>query len=224
MLYFDAMDTEPSYIPLIAQWEEFIENTASENVEHFATWVLAKPKGEIAATEQVSVNAWPGAYIENTTPVSKKNLLSVQSRYYLHRLCKIAKHASKAVYRKHNVSSIEEYEMSTQLNAIGECSKTQLIEECLLDYTTGNDALKRLITSGNIVERVNELDKREKLVSLTSIGKEHLAMMYNDVAELPDLLVNLGNGERSLFVELLQKLDTFHSEQYEQGLRKVDAK
>lgn len=72
----------------------------------------------------------------------------------------------------------ENFYMLNWLKFTGEAKKTEFVSEALMGYTTGMDAVNRMIKEGFVQEREHDTDKRAKLISITQKGLDALMQAY----------------------------------------------
>jgi DNA-binding MarR family transcriptional regulator len=150
-------------VDLVNRFDKFQKKHHNGDVADFCRYYLAKQadkhKGEKA----------PGP--QPPTPESQLakimgRLLSVFAVYH------------EAAMSKTRLPFKEGFYMLTWLRHSGEVKKTEFINELLMGYTTGMDAINKLIKEGLVLERNHDTDKRAKLISLSPLGEEVLQECY----------------------------------------------
>ncbi|MRJ10461.1 MarR family transcriptional regulator [Ornithobacterium rhinotracheale] len=96
-------------------------------------------------------------------------------------------------------------------------NKMQLIEKNAHEKQYGLVIIRRLIQNGLIQEKENPKDKREKLIAVTPKGQQLIADSMSDVNRTATLIGgNLSEDEKDNLLNLLKKLNNFHSMIYTQ--------
>ncbi len=211
------MEKQTSYIPLIEQWELYLNAGGVPDVEHFAVWVLTQRKDEMPSSEKKKQLM---EYFDTHGAETGNIVSSAKAGYFISRLQKFTKHASKKIFDSLGYSSSEEFAMLALLDSRGECGKKELIHENLLEVTTGMDILKRMLSMGWVIEQVNPEDKRQRLLRITETGKKKLFETYNNLSIVPDVLADLTSDEREVLTKLLMHLDSFHTTRYQNEVKK----
>ncbi len=200
----------PSYLPLIAQWETYLAESEADSLEHFALWILKNRQQSRQLAPALSDTDLQG-YFNQNTEVEGFGYLGSEAAYMIGRLYKFIRLYTKPVFQAAGLGSQDEFGILAHVDRCGECTKKSAIEDNLMDTTTGIDAIRRLIKKGLLEEKINGLDRRERLISITPAGKDTLTNIYIGLASTEDVLADLGNGERQQLVGLLRSLDEFHS-------------
>lgn len=207
-----------SYLPLIEKWETYLEAGGTESLEHFALWLLQHKKAERQATDVLND---PGlqAYF-NLNASGNFAYLSSEVAYLVGRLYKYVRNYTRPILLAAGLSSQDEFGILAHADYTGECTKKSAIEDNLIDTTTGIDAIRRLVNKGLLQEKVNEHDRRERLISLTPAGKTVLQQVYRGFASIQDVLAVLSQEERQQLVVFLKSLDEFHGKLYQKAAEK----
>lgn len=202
--------TMPSYLPLIAQWETYLAEGEAESLEHFALWILKNRQQSRQAGPALPDPDLQG-YFDQNTAADGFGYLGSEAAYMIGRLYKFVRLYTKPVFQAAGLGSSDEFGILAHVDRCGECTKKSAIEDNLMDTTTGIDAIRRMIKKGLLEEKINEQDRRERLISITPAGKDALTKTYGGLASTQDVLADLGSEERQQLVNLLRTLDEFHS-------------
>jgi DNA-binding MarR family transcriptional regulator len=197
-----------SYLPLIEKWETYLQTGGTESLEHFALWLLQHKKAE-RQTASVLNDPNLQTYF-NLNAEGNFAHLSSEAAYLVGRLYKYVRNYTRPILLAVGLSSQDEFAILAHTDFLGECTKKAAIEENLIDTTTGIDAIRRLVNKGLLQEKVNEHDRRERLISLTPAGKAVLQQVYSGFASIQDVLADLSQEERQQLVVFLKSLDEFH--------------
>ena len=199
-----------SYNPLIIKWEAYLQTNGDASLKKFANYLL-----------QEDFSDEGGEILSNpTTETPESTLAALPVGPYLagdagemiSRLYKFSKQYSKSVLQDTGLTSLDEFAILATLMRQQESAKKNLIDENLIELTTGMDMLRRMIRQGLLIEQVNEQDKRQKLISLSEQGRAVLFQILEKFTALPDVLGDLSRTEREQLVSLLRRLDTYHTE------------
>ena len=132
---------------------------------------------------------------------------------FIVRLNKYATTYTKLALVDSPLKNIDEVSFLLQLYFTGDTAKHLMIENLLLEYTTGNETLKRLERQGLVKETINPEDKRGKIISITLQGAKTLTAVLKDLEKLSNLVVgDLNTKEQESLHTLLNRLDHFHLE------------
>lgn len=106
-------------------------------------------------------------------------------------------------------------------------SKSELISHNLQEKTSGTEVIRRLIASGLVRQWNDEIDKRSKHIAITDEGKKLLFQIFEHTSYVGKIITGrLTLAEKFTLQYLLQKLEKFHLEHYENKtiLNKADLK
>lgn len=99
------------------------------------------------------------------------------------------------------------------LRHLSETKKTDLINSLLAEYTTGMEAINKLIKLGLITERVDPSDRRAKLIKLTEEGRRILLDSSKESRKVPYFLFSdLTTEEIKLCLQLLTPIAEKHAQ------------
>lgn len=95
-------------------------------------------------------------------------------------------------------------------------SKSELISHNLQEKTSGTEVIRRLIASGLVRQWDDEKDKRSKHIAITDEGKKLLFQVFEHTNYVGQIITGrLTLAEKFTLQYLLQKLENFHLEHYE---------
>ncbi len=188
-----------SYKPLINRWEDFLAQGNSTDLKDFARYLLEE---EEAAEKAV---------LEHGDTVHEYPYLTAEAGRAIFRLYKFSKIYSRPIMKKAGLTSFDEFSILATLLHTEELTKKDLIFENLVELTTGMDMLKRMLKGNLIQERKNPSDKREKLVSLSELGRKTLFAILEEFQTMEDVLGDLDRKEREETVKYLMELDKYHT-------------
>jgi len=132
------------------------------------------------------------------------------------RLTKFGEGYVKVALSNHKLKSLDELSLiySAMFNATEtELSKAKLIENCLLEYTTGNEMIKRLVKLGYLTELNGTKDKRSKVIKITELGISTVHELQSTMSRLSEHVSEcLNRNEQFALYDMLARLDNFHSD------------
>ncbi len=187
-----------SVIPLLDQWEKFIEENPQKDIYAFANWLLASKRDQ----NRESMPAESGEGVENA--VQAAILITRLQRY----LGMYVKPAIKALgfTREH------EYNFLYQVSKMNNPNKNDLSKENMVEFSTGRDIIRRLILKNLVSEKVDPEDKRAARLQVTSKGRKILDRSFDMIAEtFTDFLGGLSLKEQVQLVTLLTKLNKYQA-------------
>jgi len=179
----------------------------SQDINGFQKWVVNNSKKE---DYQHDLD-WEGK--ENGRGVD-----SVISTLLVH-MNRFAKSYSRAAIIGSEFSTQEEFIYLINLKAFGEMSKMDLIKKNVQDKPAGILIINRLLQKEWIIQKDSLTDKRSKLISISSKGIEVLEQQMDKIRQATSIVVgNLMHDEKLELLRLLNKLNDFHRDIYEQNV------
>lgn len=129
---------------------------------------------------------------------------------YLHRYSKF--YIKKAL-KGSLLQTEDEYTYLAELFNEESMSKTEINNRNVIEKTSGNEILKRLLNAGLIGERQDEVDKRKVLAFITEKGKAELLKVFPELWKSASILSGiLTPNERQLLLKTSEKLCNFHKD------------
>ena len=96
-------------------------------------------------------------------------------------------------------------------------SKSELIHYNLQEKTSGTEVIRRLLAAGLIRQWDDEKDKRSRQIAITDQGKQLLYTVFEDMDHVGKMISgNLTVSEKLTLRYLLQKLEDFHQQHYQE--------
>ncbi|MBI1227133.1 MAG: winged helix DNA-binding protein [Bacteroidetes bacterium] len=187
-------------VELVNEWGNFEETHPNTSIEDFCRYYLTKQRD--------SRDTGTTFHGQGIPPTPKSFLIKLLG--YIVRLFE--------TYMKSAISDIPDIRQPEDfyfLNAIfnrGECRKSDVINGFLLGMSTGIDVLNRLLANGLIAERSDPEDKRAKLVSITSKGKEVLYQCYGRAQRTAEFLfADISDDDAKLITQLVKNVEQKHT-------------
>lgn len=183
---------------VIASIEEF-ENSVGENetkdFESYKSWIRND-------TSYRKIT-WDGKEKGRSQDSIINTLIVHLNRY--------AKTYSKSVIHKTKFVSQEDFIYLINLRAVGPMKKSDLIKRNIHEKSPGIQIINRLIANGWVNQIDDKVDKRSKLISLTTEGERILDENMQNIRIATSIVTgNLTEDEKLRLIGLLQKLDDFH--------------
>ena len=180
----------------------------SSDLDGFKSWILHNDSIEKQHSDEVS---WE--FKEQGR--SPESVISTM----LTHLSKYAKMYSKSVILDSPFSTQEEFIYLINLKTFGTMSKMELIRMNIQDKPTGIQIINRLIKQGWVLQTNSEIDKRSKLIEITSKGKDLLEEHMFKIRQATKIVSgDLSLREKLELIRLLTKLTSFHREIYSMNI------
>lgn len=179
-----------------------------KNVAGFKSWIAAQAD----RNDLSNAPDWEGKE-EGRSPESAISTL-------LLRLNRYAKAYSKAAILGSDFSTQEDFIYLITLNVHGAMTKMELIKRNVQEKPAGMQIINRLIAAGWIQQTDSETDRRSKVLSLTTKGRETLEAQMSQIRQATQAVSgNLTPEEKNDLIGLLSKLDEFHNPIYCQNIK-----
>jgi len=190
--------------------QEFEIETNNNN--HFETSVEGF-KNWISTNNNTIVNEpnWEGKENGRSAESVINTLIVHLNRY--------AKSYSKSAIFGSNFSTQEDFIYLINLKAFGEMSKMELIKKNVHEKPVGMQIINRLITQGWIEQSNSLIDKRSKVISITSKGLLALENQMSKIRKATEIVTgDLTHSEKMELIRLLNKLNDFHQPIYDKNI------
>lgn len=126
-------------------------------------------------------------------------------------LYRVSRHYTKKAFQERLFNTEEEYSYLVSLLSAGRLTKTELNTRNALERSTGNEMLRRLARLGLVIEMDDPVDKRQKLVQLTPLGRTELMKVFPDLREVTQLLTHTLDSWQKLYLRnLLSQMTARH--------------
>jgi DNA-binding MarR family transcriptional regulator len=176
-------------VELLVNWDAFNDRFPSASLEDFYRYGLANTKKRTDAAQE------RGALLK-----VMGRIMSAFSLYH------------RTAMRDVEMPSAESFFFLNGIAHLGEVRKTQLINYLFFEYTTGMEALKKLIDTGMVTERPDPSDRRATLLALTPQGEKLLTAGYRQSSKVTEILLqDLESEDISLVLHLLRDTEKKHS-------------
>lgn len=119
---------------------------------------------------------------------------------------------SRKMFKNSGIYSIYDWGILMSLLPDKKLKKIDVLKQNILEKSSGNEILKRLLKQGFLVEIENEFDKRSKLVSISETGFIEINKISPDMSILSSTVVgNLDSNEKNFLLSILDKLHLYHN-------------
>lgn len=143
---------------------------------------------------------------------------SVINTLILH-MNRYAKSYSKSAIFGSYFSTQEDFIYLINLKAFGEMSKMELIKKNVHEKPVGMQIISRLISQGWIEQSNSFIDKRSKVISITSKGLLALENQMSKIRKATEIVTgDLTHSEKMELIRLLKKLNDFHQPIYDKNI------
>ena len=105
----------------------------------------------------------------------------------------------------------------------GEMTKMELIRRSTHEKPTGMQIINRLIQLEFVFQKDSEVDKRSKIIAITSLGQRELLSQMNQIQRVSSLVTgDLRPSEKQQSLYLLNKLMEFHEDVFKENKTKAE--
>lgn len=197
-LLHDVMD-------LIQEFEISNEGRYEHSVDGFKNWISSN--NQLIDSEP----DWEGKENGRSAESVINTLIVHMNRY--------AKSYSKSAIFGSDFSTQEDFIYLINLKAFGEMSKMELIKKNVHEKPVGMQIISRLISQGWIEQSNSFIDKRSKVISITSKGLLALENQMSKIRKATEIVTgDLTHSEKMELIRLLNKLNDFHQPIYDKNI------
>jgi DNA-binding MarR family transcriptional regulator len=144
-------------------------------------------------------------------------------------LFKYAKHYTKFALEDSSLTTLDDFGFLASLGYNENMTKTGLSNHNLLEITSGNEIIKRLLKSGFIEEYDDPDDRRSKRLKITTSGVKVLQDAFKKMDKVSTIVAaDLNTEEKIQLLNILNKMDDFHRKIHEKdwksGLDEINQK
>lgn len=158
-----------------------------------------------------------------------KQYAEIEFSTLLTNLYRFAKHYVKKAFKQTDIKTIDEFGFLASLLRHKHLLKKELINQHLLETSSGSEVLKRLKAKELVTESTYEGDKRARLVSLTPKGVQTIMNSFEEMHKVSEIIIgNLSDDELKQSLKIFNKLSDFHhrihQENRDSGLNEIHTK
>lgn len=187
----------------LRQYEQEM-NRSPDNIHSFATWLINKRDFNDAADESsfMRIN-WHGKDRGGKAHYNASHLITAVGRHKMNYIRQALDGTAFDTY--------DEFAFMLSLVFKGNYSPSKLIETHLQLKPTGIEVIRRLLKKQLVEQTPSETDKRAKVLSATTLGKQAFYLALQRINKVTDLIMSpLSEKEHLVLLSLLQKLDQRH--------------
>lgn len=128
-------------------------------------------------------------------------------------LFRYAKGYIKKALKDSLIKTADEFSYLITLMTTESMSKTELIQNQIMEKTSGTDIINRLIKQ-NLIEQFNDpVDKRSVRIKITSNGRAEIMKIIPQMQLVSQIVSgNLSENEKNMLAYTLRKLELFHND------------
>ena len=181
---------------LISHYEDFEQETGGEDLKQFGIWLNQK----LDASDD-----------QSSSKGGEEEQLNEDLMSALGELAQFSKHYIKKVIKDTPLSSQNDLVVMIVLYYRGGMRKSELVNDALLDMSSGIEVIKRLLKKGLVEEYVDLKDKRARQVALSKEGNGMFKKMFPELTKIGQIVGgNLSIQEKRTVAPILKKLVHFH--------------
>lgn len=178
-------------VKLLIEWDLYEQENSTASIEDFCRYYLAKQ------------NHTPENNLANSRGLLLRTIGRVTSAFSLYQ---------RAAMNETQLPFPDGFYYLNGLAHLGEVRKTDLINFLLVEYTTGMEAIAKLLKEDFIQTRPDETDGRARLVSLTAKGKQTLTECYQYMTRASEMIFDEMSEEAiQLCIQQLELIEKKHS-------------
>lgn len=126
-----------------------------------------------------------------------------------------AKGYVKKAMKNSLLKTADEFSFLITLLTYNSMTKMELINSQIMEKTSGNEIINRLIKLDLIAQELNPDDKRSMRISISPKGKIELFKLLPQMQMVSEIVAgNLNENEKYALLYILRKLDRFHNDIY----------
>lgn len=110
------------------------------------------------------------------------------------------------------LSTMDEFSFMASLSNYGSLTKSELINQNIVEFTSGIEIIKRLVRNGLMEEFADPDDRRSKRVKLTEEGKKAMGIVLPSMNRVAQIVEgDLNPSEMEAIMPILYRLNDFHA-------------
>ena len=203
-------------ILVISKWKDFRDLQKVGDLKNFADWILNENKFVAKQSDQEDFIVTQVAKMKekDTIPdLANRGVIG----HLLARMNLFVKNYAKQPFQEIGLNNLEEFRLLQMIDRVKNINKSELSNESLMEFSTVVDVLKRFINKGLIKQLKDDKDKRASQLQITIKGKNLLNTSYKTLAQIkPNIAGDLTFKEQETLINLLLKLNNFHTDFFEE--------
>lgn len=185
-------------VTLVNEWDVFEKNNSNADIADFCRYYLAREKG---VDEKLMVKGARPPSDESLMLKTMGYILSAFGIYF------------RAAMTEAKLPFPEAFYYLNSLSWLKEAKKTELINYIMVEYTTGIDAISKLVALGLISEKKHHTDKRAKMLQLTPEGDKLLQGCYPYMHRASAMLFKDFDPQMlKLCIKMMSNIEVKHSQ------------
>ena len=194
---------------LLNHFDAYQQTTSNINISDFSRFLNQQVLQKNNTKESFKVES----NFEKENYNNFKQYTEVEFSTLLTNLYRFAKHYIKKAFQDSELRTIDEFGFLATLLRQKSLLKKDLINQHLLETSSGSEVMKRLLSKKLIKELPYEKDKRAKLVSLTPLGVETIMKSFDEMHRVAEIIIgNLSDEELKESLIVFNKLNDFHQQ------------
>ena len=162
------------------------------------------------------------AFLCNTKNIEQRYSSEVEIAQHVSLLHRYSKFYMKKVLKNSAMKTMEEYTYLIPLLHRESLSKTELNSMNVMEKTSGNEIIKRLLKKNLIRQQRNQLDRRSMSVFITDKGRNEILKLYPNLQKSATLLsTNLSTSQKTILANSMREMSHFHSDIFINGKDKT---
>ena len=188
-------------VALVNEWDSFESSHPGAEISDFCRFQLIREEQKLSPKEKM----FGGQVPPTDTALLMKMMGRIMGAFTLY---------LKSAMAKTKVPFPEAFFFLGALKNTGEMNKTELANECMMEYSTAVEYIGKLVKSGFLKEKESPVDKRSKVVSLTKKGETQLMECYQYLHKIAQIMFgDMSNDSIRLCAHLLSSVEIKHSKQ-----------
>lgn len=205
--------------------EEYQKTSKTNDISDFSQFL----NNQVLQKNSITEKSNTGNNFDKENYNNYKQYSEVEFSTLLTNLYRFAKHYIKKAFKNTDIKTIDEFGFLASLLRQKNLLKKDLINQHLLETSSGSEILKRLQTKKLVAESPCAEDKRAKLVSLTPKGVETILNSFDEMHQVSEIIIgNLSGEELKQSLIIFNKLNDFHQhihqENKESSLSEIHSK
>lgn len=193
---------------LSAYETDCVQNGLELNTSDFIGYVNSKYKLQSAKRDELSggVEDWRPEELPEDKPLTDISILVVL-------LFRYAKGYIKKALKNSEIKTADEFSFLITLLTYESMSKMELINLQIMEKTSGNEIINRLIKYGFVEQDKDTVDKRSVRIKITPSGRAEIIGVLPQMQLVSQIVVgNLKEEEKNSLAFILRKLDHYHND------------
>ncbi|MCX6214349.1 MarR family transcriptional regulator [Spirosoma sp.] len=217
---------EQNVIELVNRWAAYSAVTPDATLAGFCLHFLTNQLHESATNgaiptvddDKIHNDQWK----ESLSDTVHQPMISIRPEARLAalvgRLSKYAYFYSKKAMQSLDVKGMDDPVYLLVVLQMGTPKKSEVIYEMMAEFASGTDIINRHIRMEYLEEFPDEQDRRSKRLRLTPKGLATIQECFPIMNQVADVAFgSLTDGEKAILVQILDKLDRYHTDHYKQS-------